>query len=152
MAEDWEKEWQRKNEERSKENAGTLQSLFKDLREAGVAIVTVEYDGSGDSGDVQDVTLEDAKGNKMGVDFDERCRSATYEALECRHGGWEINEGSFGNVVFDIRNGKVRFEHNERVMEATLHESEDYVDAGDEDKAKKLLDEMINSPKKGKKK
>lgn len=148
--------YERERQEQAAKNAVALKVLFKDLRKAGVARVEVDYDGSGDSGDIQETTFFDAKDNKMEVDFDERCNDLAYGELETHHGGWEINEGSFGKVIFDVQKGKVRFEHNERVMESTYHESEDDVDAGDreenEGKVNNILDEMINSPKKPKKK
>lgn len=38
-----------------------------------------------------------------------------YSMLEKKHGGWEINEGSYGTFTFDFVNGNIELEYNERV-------------------------------------
>jgi len=38
-----------------------------------------------------------------------------YSMLEKTHGGWEINEGSYGTFTFDFVNGNIELEYNERV-------------------------------------
>ena len=38
-----------------------------------------------------------------------------YDRLGAHHGGWEINEGSYGTFSFDVLNRKINLEFNERV-------------------------------------
>jgi len=38
-----------------------------------------------------------------------------YEALSVYYGGWEINEGSFGQLIFDVEDKVVRVSHYQRV-------------------------------------
>jgi len=38
-----------------------------------------------------------------------------YDRLGAYHGGWEINEGSYGTFNFDVLNRKIELEFNERV-------------------------------------
>lgn len=38
-----------------------------------------------------------------------------YDRLGAHHGGWEINEGSYGTFTFDVLNRKIELEFNERV-------------------------------------
>ena len=45
-----------------------------------------------------------------------------YDKLEASHGGWEINEGSYGTFVFDVLNRKVNLEFNERIEEVRSSE------------------------------
>jgi hypothetical protein len=45
-----------------------------------------------------------------------------YDKLEASHGGWEINEGSYGNFHFDVLNRKVNLEFNERIEEVRSSE------------------------------
>jgi hypothetical protein len=39
-------------------------------------------------------------------------------------GGWEINEGSYGEVEIDVLKSKVKHEHNERVVETNTTTNE----------------------------
>ena len=126
MEEDFAAKWKREGEERAKANHVERQQLFKELRAAGVTLVTVSYNGSGDSGDVEATVLEG--GGDGAKAFEERCSDAAMAALEDKHSGWEINEGAFGNVVFDITKGKVRLEHNHRVESSEYEGSEENVD------------------------
>ncbi|NBT75131.1 hypothetical protein EBZ80_24230 [bacterium] len=48
-------------------------------------------------------------------------RDACFDLLP---GGWEINEGSFGTIVVDVRRRKVRMEHNERIVEVATTNTE----------------------------
>lgn len=156
--------WVREQAERNARNAVERKALFKELRDSGVAMVTIAYDGSGDSGDVQSTTFSDAKGEQMKDpgSFEERCNDSALEALEHKRGGWESNEGSYGELIFDIKAGKVRFEHNERIESSEYSEAEDEVDDGGaadlrtegERMAIEIADQMANSNKmkKGKRK
>jgi hypothetical protein len=45
-----------------------------------------------------------------------------YDKLGASHGGWEINEGSYGTFHFDVSTRKVRLEYNERIEEVRTSE------------------------------
>jgi hypothetical protein len=45
-----------------------------------------------------------------------------YDKLGASHGGWEINEGSYGTFHFDVAGRKVRLEYNERIEEVRTSE------------------------------
>jgi hypothetical protein len=45
-----------------------------------------------------------------------------YDKLEASHGGWEINEGSYGTFLFNVLNRKVDLEFNERIEEVRSSE------------------------------
>lgn len=49
------------------------------------------------------------------ANFEEVIEEICYNMLEDSHGGWEINEGSFGTFTFDFATGKVNLEYNERI-------------------------------------
>lgn len=87
--------------------------LFDRLRQAGVASVSVEYDGSCDSGCIEDVTAIGIGGEEitLAAALRELVEEYVYERLP---GGWEINDGSFGEVEIDVLAGTVRFDHNQR--------------------------------------
>jgi len=69
----------------------------------------VSYEGSGDSGYIED---------KMVLDGDEDItipadlETWMYNQLG-NYGGWEINEGSQGKFVFDFKNGTITLSHGE---------------------------------------
>jgi hypothetical protein len=45
-----------------------------------------------------------------------------YDKLGASHGGWELNEGSYGTFYFDVSTRKVRLEYNERIEEVRTSE------------------------------
>jgi hypothetical protein len=45
-----------------------------------------------------------------------------YDKLGASHGGWEINEGSYGTFFFDVAARKVSLEYNERIEEVRTSE------------------------------
>jgi hypothetical protein len=111
------------------------QALFAVLRAAGVTHVTVDFDGYGDSGQIEDIAFRNADTNNsvpagevvLEADsygepptpkiFDVRSaiELLVYELLEDDHGGWELNEGSFGTFTFDVAEGAITLDYNERV-------------------------------------
>lgn len=46
-----------------------------------------------------------------------------YIILERHHGGWEINEGSYGKVYFNV-DGTGKIEYNERITDVEYYEDE----------------------------
>jgi len=45
-----------------------------------------------------------------------------YDKLGASHGGWELNEGSYGTFFFDVSGRKVTLEYNERIEEVRTSE------------------------------
>ena len=45
-----------------------------------------------------------------------------YDKLGASHGGWELNEGSYGTFVFDVPTRKVSLQYNERIEEVRTSE------------------------------
>jgi hypothetical protein len=121
------------------------QALFAVLTAAGVAHVTVDFDGYGDSGQIEDIAFKSGEENlpahageavlqvaSYGQEPGPRTfdvRSAiellVYELLEDDHGGWELNEGSFGTFTFDVAEGAITLDYNERV-ETSNHSQHSY--------------------------
>jgi Family of unknown function (DUF6878) len=117
--------------------------IFAALAEAGIHKVTVEYDGGGDSGQIEDVRAWNA-GNKIisfpsdrkitllpenpahplaEQSFEAAVETVAWDYLEI-YSGWENNDGAFGTFVFDVPARTVTLEHNERYTEVntTSHE------------------------------
>lgn len=118
------------------------------LRDAGVAKAVVPFDGSGDSGQTEGVSLYgkagkhlkakkwdellgrsiqgtererwdyndgEAKSARRCDTLEEAIDDLCYDILGSEHGGWEINEGSFGEFVFDIEKDEIALTFNERI-------------------------------------
>jgi hypothetical protein len=45
-----------------------------------------------------------------------------YDKLAASHGGWELNEGSYGTFTFNVSTRKVTLEYNERIEEVRTSE------------------------------
>jgi hypothetical protein len=87
-----------------------LRGALDALRAAGVAQVTVTYDGAGDSGSLQDIAIDgafiDGQHPLCGL-IEEAC----YAVLEANAAGWEINEGSHGTIVLHVAEGTLSADH-----------------------------------------
>jgi len=116
--------------------------IFDILNENKVKNFTVSFDGSGDSGQVEDISSEipsevlhkEIQGvrirkgtrysqGKAEIIWEEAktvedvIQSVCYETLEQVCGGWEINDGSYGEFTFDVKNRKVSLDFNERITD-----------------------------------
>ena len=76
-------------------------------------ILEVHYNGGGDSGYIEDY-FEIGQGL-----IPEVVSNWCYSELENQHGGWEINEGSQGNFIFDLENKQVELNHSYNTEEHT---------------------------------
>lgn len=121
--------------------------IFDIMEQEGVKSFEVSFEGSGDSGQVEDISLDgkllDRKmeGCKVsnGTRWDPKTKKSTpiwehnvslqsliesvcYDVLEANFGGWEINDGSYGTFTFDVKKRKVSLTMNERVMDVNTSE------------------------------
>lgn len=128
-------------------NKELLRAVMQTL---GITSIAVEFDGSGDSGQVEGVTVVPATkqdqfentqtkvfrakyfcsiaGTK--VEEEEAACSApelaedfAYDVLEHHHDGWEINDGAYGTIIIHA-DGRGSIEYNQRVMETEYEETE----------------------------
>jgi hypothetical protein len=83
--------------------------VLKDLEISEDGILTVNYTGSGDSGYLESSFNET---NESVPDrFDDWC----YTQLSNNFGGWEINEGSDGEFIFDFNKKTITLNHTENI-------------------------------------
>jgi hypothetical protein len=111
-------------------------ALFDALAAAGITSVLVHFDGSGDSGQIEDVdaTAGDQPAEIPNGDIEiaqvhwgnpeierttfsvrEAIESLAYDFLEQTHGAWEDNEGAYGEFTFDVAQRTITLDYNERV-------------------------------------
>lgn len=103
-------------------------SLLAVLPALGIALIEVSFDGSGDSGAVEEIACRNAQDQDIelpedavvliedhGITLDEiSLRNAledlTYSALELHHPGWEDNDGAGGKLIVDVPAGTITLE------------------------------------------
>jgi hypothetical protein len=89
------------------EKDGVLEDL--DIPDDG--ILTLKYNGSGDSGYIEN-TFEEI-GDQVPSTIEDWC----YNKLERHFGGWEINEGSDGEFIFNFHDMTIELNHTYNVEE-----------------------------------
>ena len=118
-------------------------NILAALRTAGVKECTVNYNGSGDSGNLDEpyfgagVAVDDVKIEQTDVvtDYDmsggaalrvqkprsmrlrEAIENLCYSKLEEQHGGWENNDGAQGFFVIDVEAGTIEWHHETNYVE-----------------------------------
>jgi hypothetical protein len=71
--------------------------IFKEYTDKGVSEIICSYNGGGDSGYIDSDMSVDGERENVPAFLEDVC----YDALS-NFGGWEINEGSQGNIVFNL--------------------------------------------------
>jgi hypothetical protein len=124
---------------------GNKDRLFDGLMAAGVTHVTVTFDGCGDSGQIESI---DAWSGETAVTFPateiayaaltwdrpevemrnlslaEAVEQLAYDFLSDTHGGWENDDGAWGEFCFDAVARSIHLEFNDRftASELTTHD------------------------------
>ena len=116
--------------------------LFDALAPAGITFINVDFDGEGDSGQIEavtacagdvDVTLPTTPVTLHETSWDrkalitversllEAIETLCYGYLEHRQGGWENNDGAFGSFAFDVAKRAIELEFNGRFTDVATH-------------------------------
>ena len=119
--------------------------LFDALAAAGIATVTVEFEGSGDSGQMEkpcaraaDETVIDLPSQAVEIERVDwnlgplKEQLALPDAVEIMawgllgeaHGGWENDDGGYGEFTFDVAELSIKLEYHERYTETNTYEHE----------------------------
>lgn len=106
-----------------------LPLLADQLKRIGVASVLVEYDGCGDSGQIEKVVCRDAQNNTVMLSAettvtDDKLADLFYDLLEARHPGWENNDGACGDFEWNIESDRLTHTHNHRFTDYDTTEHE----------------------------
>ena len=91
----------------------TNEDFLNEMKEIYGSYVEMSYDGSGDSGWIDDNVNSDKGGKKSTAQLED----IAYEALEMFHAGWEINEGSSGSMTFNFENQTFIIDHYTNIEE-----------------------------------
>jgi hypothetical protein len=118
-----------------KANALNKAVIFEALAAAGITELTIDFDGEGDSGQIDGcgaragdmpvtvpstpITLHDVAWNSDQIQtvettLPDAIASLCYAYLQQEHGGWENNDGAYGVFEFDIAARTVHLDFNAR--------------------------------------
>jgi hypothetical protein len=89
----------------------TRTELLQELQELGVESVTAEYNGSGDEGQIETPEFGPVE---VPHDLVMAVEDLFYELLGQLYGGWENNEGAFGQFKWSMGSDRVNLVHNMR--------------------------------------
>jgi hypothetical protein len=131
-------DYERHRQARARLSQANKGAVFDLLAAANITRVLVEFDGEGDSGQintltafrgderadlpatmvsVQNVAWGDANPVAMQSTLGSAIETLCYDYLEETHGGWENNEGGFGEFHLDVAARTVELEFNGRFTE-----------------------------------
>ncbi len=119
--------------------------LFDALAAAGITQVVVTFDGYGDSGQVESIDAKagdedaalpsgmislifarwgQADATAQDMTIADAVEHLAYDFLSQTHGGWENNDGAFGDFTFDVAERSITLDYNERytATESYSHE------------------------------
>jgi hypothetical protein len=119
-------------------NAHNKGAVFDALAAAHITRIDVEFDGEGDSGQIESITAfrgdeqtelpaipiairQAAWGDAELAATEQTLHNAVetlcYDCLEQEHGGWENNEGAYGTFVLDTEQRTIDLEFTARFVE-----------------------------------
>ena len=109
--------------------------LFDVLAAAGIETITVIFDGYGDSGQIERMDVEPGQGTtllpsdrieiarkawespeieRQTLTVREAIEALVYDFLRQLHSGWEIDDGAYGEFIFDVAERTIKLDYNER--------------------------------------
>jgi len=96
-----------------------LPEAARQLKEAGVQVVRINYDGCGDSGQIEDIAYLDAQGKPLDpagrvTITEDQLMDLFYDLTQARHPGWENNDGAFGEFEWDLTADTLHHSHSDR--------------------------------------
>lgn len=148
-AEDFTAFMDRCKEQRAREEAvlpGNKAAILDALAAAGITRVAVNFDGYGDSGQIEnidayrgesefvalpetEVTIASASWGDPGIVaqtmmLEAAIEQMAYDLLSSAHGGWENNDGAHGEFRFDVRERVIALDYNERFTSSEFYSHE----------------------------
>jgi len=110
--------------------------LFAALAAADITYVIVAFDGCGDNGQIESIEVrrvadphidlpstdidwihaarETGEPERSRIPLAEAIETVVYTCLEEKHGGWEIDDGAYGEFAFDVAHRTITLDYYER--------------------------------------
>lgn len=135
----WWSEWQERRGREKRASAQALKDACPALASLGISSIVWRYDGSGDSGAMEDVeikgrgtvpeSIEALKEAFKGFDPETQEKLNWIKLEECVWqlvpDGFENNSGGYGEVELNASTSEIQVRHNQRI-EDTAYEEENY--------------------------
>ncbi len=123
-------------------NAANKAALFDALDAAGITEVQADFDGVGDQGQIdgvialrgndraelpettvgiRQIAWQETESVPAEMKLEEAIETLCYGYLEERHGGWENNDGAYGEFRFDVAARTITLEFNGRYTDIYTH-------------------------------
>jgi len=103
---------------RERETLATEPAVREELQALGVSFVHAEYDGVGDSGQIDEIRYSDGsdpgQSVKVAAPTHDRVEALLYALLALRYDGWENNDGGFGAFHWNLVEGTIEHQHSQR--------------------------------------
>jgi len=106
-----------------------LPEARRQLKDAGVKHVHIDYDGCGDSGCIESITYTDGQGSAVDLTgklaiSEEQLFDLFYDLTQARHPGWENNDGAYGEFDWNLTDDALKHTHNDRFTDYDTTEHE----------------------------
>ncbi|EEW56505.1 conserved hypothetical protein [Ruegeria sp. TrichCH4B] len=101
----------------------TRAALLTELRALGVTSIEVQYEGYGDSGNVEDVVVSPDTIN-LTEDLRRRVEDFGWDFAYALSPGFENNEGGYGELTWALEVDKIDVSHSNRYIETNTTEHE----------------------------
>jgi uncharacterized protein DUF6878 len=123
-------------------NALNKTAVFDALATAGIATVTVHFNGESDSGQIEDVAAYAKEGDaripetpitlhcanwgapeltSSSCSLREAVEDLCYDYLSQEHDGWENNDGGYGEFTFHVEDRRIELDFNARFTDTVHH-------------------------------
>lgn len=116
-------------------------ALLAALKAIGVSITEVEYDGSGDDGQIDSIRAYNEYGQQIplkshSISIGEGDDAESYDSLEefidifawdvlgTYHDGFVNNDGGYGTLTINVADGTITLNHKDRFIDVTVTETE----------------------------
>lgn len=101
----------------------TRAALLTELRAIGVTNIVVQYEGYGDSGNVEDVVVAPDKVT-LTDELRRRVEDFGWDFAYSLSPGFENNEGGYGKLTWSLEADKIDVSHSNRYIETNITEHE----------------------------
>ena len=107
----------------SEERGETRAALLSELRAFGVTSIEVQYEGYGDSGNVEDVVVTPDT-ITLTEELRRRVEDFGWDFAYALSPGFENNEGGYGELTWALETDKIDVSHSNRYIETNTTEHE----------------------------
>ena len=121
--------YQEKCAREEKETLAAIPKVLEQLNALtlGITSVNIEYSGSGDSGEIEELSFSVANGHSLDNislpdGLEDEIGDLALDLLTTKHPGWEINDGSRGTVLINITTGEIELQHVKFYTDETNYE------------------------------